>query len=181
MTVRQVPELREVDGVPSPPDECIEGEWEKWHDDYVRALSKIDGVDYLTFDIEVPDSAVLIDRRGVVYTKSWDGQDIYDRDDPECWTWNARVLRLDGWDPDRCLVLGPQLGIDDWRELPNEDTMPLRIVSDDAVDPRDFNTKCIAQDESCGPGGVRRGNTVIADSVGEMLAFIKKNWSGKSE
>lgn len=181
MTIRYLDDLRTGEDLPAPPDDYVEGEWETWHDNYVRALSKIDGVEYLTLDATVPDDAVLIDRRGVFYNKSWDGQDIYDRDDPECWTWNARVLRLDGWDPHRCLILGPPLGIDDWYELSDESTMPLRIISKDEIDISDLNMKYIAQDESCGPGGKRRGKTVIADSMVEITDFIKAKWSGKTD
>lgn len=181
MAIRYLEELRTVEGVSEPPYDYVEGAWEAWHDEYVRALSKIDGVEYLTLDAEVHSRAVLIDRRGVLYTKSWDGQEIYDRDYPEAWTWNALAMRLEGWDPNNALMLGPELGIQEWHELSNESTMPLRIIPDAALETYDFTMKCLAQDESCGPGGVRRGRTVIADSVPEAVAFIKRHWKGKTD
>ena len=179
MTVEYVPELKvgPFDGLMLLPPPNDDG-WEEWHDAYVDALNSLGGHQYLKLTDEIPDNAVLVDRRGVFYTKGWDGQDEYDEHYPEAWTWNANILRIEGWDPDRFIITGPPLGIDEWQELVDEDTMPLRrAVPEDMP----IRRKYLAQDEGCGAGGRRRGRTVVSGSYNELKAFIKEHWSGVRE
>lgn len=170
---------------PTPPPESdadIHELWENWHDEYVDYLNAQQTEHtYLRLTDEVPDDAVLVDRRGVFISKTWDGQDEYTRDMPEEWDWAENLLSIEGWDPESFLVLGAALGNGTWQELANEDTVPIRLATERDFENSRTRKKTLVRNASCGEGGQPRGEVYICDTYDEAVLVAKRTWKGKGD
>lgn len=182
--IRLIPPLPMQDTAPAPPsdtDSDIHEMWEDWHDAYVDYLNANQTEHtYLRLSDEVSDTTVLIDRRGVLIAKQWDGEALSEQDDPDMWSWMENLRTISGWDPYRYVVLGPSLGTVTWQELVNEDTMPLRRASEDEQF-RYQRIKALVRNASCGEGGTPRGETYICDTLPEGNQVALRTWKGQTD